>query len=117
MGQIRQEDIIVHNNRWWFGTTQNIIYKGGLAIAEIIYDNTTPDTAYIRRLAVHDSVRHQGIGTSMLKLCEQMIRDNGKRLVHLHADKEDPDLVMWYSNNGYTILDTEDHEHLMGKSL
>lgn len=102
-------NILIHDNVNLLERSQTIVYNGGLAILELKYNRRTPLEARISRLLVHETVRGKGMGNELLKIAEDIARKDGKEIIVIYADKTKPELTMWYSDMGYTIIeDTED---------
>lgn len=112
-----KENILIHDNLSWFGRTKTIVYKQGLAIVELEYDNAEPRSAEISRLLVHETTRGKGIGNELLKIAEEIARQDGKQSITIYADKTHPDITLWYADNNYVIVDETKHQNKMIKNI
>ena len=112
-----KEDILIHDNINWFGRSKTIIYKGGLGVVELLYDNHTPLEARMNRLLVHPSVRGTGIGMELLKLAEETAQEDGKTVLSIFADRSKPEITVLYSQSGFTVIETTEHVYRMIKNI
>lgn len=86
-----------------------------------------PQYPYISNLAVKDSYRRQGVGTKLLKKCEQIAWNWGYREIRLHVLHKNHSAQQLYVSSGYKILTREyswsdfwfndSHRLLLGKKL
>ena len=107
----------VHANRWWWGVSVDIILKDGAGMVEVSFDNEMPSTCYVKGLSVLESERRNGIGRSLLLLCEDIARQEGKGFIELSVEKGNDWLLEWYRRMGFRILRIEDHVFDMIKIL
>lgn len=114
---IRSENYIYHRNKWWWGETLTLVARDGLSTVEIQYDDNYPTIAFIKGLSVYQSARQEGIGTELLKLCEEIAKNEGYLFTQLTANKEQEWLVKWYKSSGYQIIMKDEHEFTMLKQL
>ncbi len=74
---------------------------------------------YLHRLFVKPSIKHQGLGTSLLKTAEKHAKSKGKTAVYVHlgCPKEQWfEAYSFYPKNGYHEYDNNS-PHLMKKEL
>lgn len=114
---IGSENYTYHRDKWWWGETLVLVARDGLSTVEIQYDDNYPSIAFIKGLSVYQSVRQKGIGTELLKLCEEIAKDEGYKFTQLTANKEQDWLVEWYKSSGYQIIMKDKHEFTMLKAL
>ena len=68
---------------------------------------------YISSLLVMSESRHQGIGTEILSLAENLIKEEGWEYCELIADRRS--LIPFYEKLGYVIFKDENNEIIMRK--
>ena len=107
----------VHSNGWWWGVSLNIVMKDGTGMVEVSLDNDMPATCYVKGLSVLESERRKGIGSSLLLLCEDIARQEGKDFIELSVEKGNDWLLGWYMRMGFRILRIEEHVFDMIKTL
>lgn len=108
---------IQHVNTWFWGKTDTIVHKEGIATVELQLDDNYPAIAFVKGLLVYESNRKQGLGTEMLKLCEMIARGMGYKYLQLSADKTKDWLVAWYQKMGFEIICKDEHEYTMLKRI
>ena len=109
-------NIVIHNNRWYWGNTLTLISYDGMASVELQCDNKSPTIAFIKGLIVHDTCRNQGIGNKMLDACFSEAIKLNKLFLQLNVLK-DSWLVGWYERKGFNIIYEDDNEYTMWKQL
>lgn len=93
-------DIIMHHWRscWMF------YISSGIASARLDFEDTPDfgdeDIAWICELVVSRTYRRTGIGSKLLKLCEDLAKLLGAQRCALYADV-DTWAAQWYPNKGY----------------
>lgn len=107
----------VHYNTWWWGISVNIVRKDGAGMVEVQFDREMPETCYIKGLSVSDSHRRQGIGKSLLLLCEIIAKQEGKTLLELSVEKSNEWLFEWYKRLGFHVIRIDDNTFEMIKIL
>ena len=91
------------DNKPW-GTNVHLVAKDGLSFGGIELLNDEPDNAYIYGIFVHESIRHQGRGTELLKALEEYVKGSTKcSLITLNAEQGDNS--EWYTRHGYTLVE------------
>lgn len=63
--------------------------------------------AYIANLAVSKNYRRQGIGSQLLSKCEKIAKDQGFNELYLHVLASNQNGQQLYSQNDYTLRETE----------
>ena len=106
-----------HVNLWWWGKTNTLVHREGIATVELQFDDNYPAIVFVKGVSVLSQNRRMGIGTEMLLLCEEIARIEGKQFLQLNADKENNWLVNWYKKLGYIIIAKDEHEFTMLKSI
>lgn len=106
-----------HVNNWWWGKSFDIIVDNGIGIASVKLDNEYPDTAYVEGLSVLEQYRHNGYGHNILKRCEVIAENNNKRFIKLDVEKQNSDLINWYTRCGYSIYYIGEHVYTMIKVI
>ena len=112
-----KSNFVIHDNIWWWGRTISIIKDDGLASVSVQFDKDYPETAFIKGLTVHPSVRQQGIGTELLKEAERVARKNNVSFMELDADIKNQWLQCWYKKNGFEIKENRENKYLLALSL
>lgn len=106
-----------HINNWWWGKSFDIIVDNGIGIVSIKLDNEYPDTAYIEGLSVLEQHKHKGYGHNILKQCEVIAENNNKRFIKLDVEKQNSELINWYTRHGYSICYIGEHVYTMIKVI
>jgi N-acetylglutamate synthase-like GNAT family acetyltransferase len=61
-------------------------------------------SAYVSQLAVTPRLKHAGLGTVLMNLCEKLASDENFEAVQLDTAKPAQHLVDWYLKRGYKIV-------------
>jgi GNAT superfamily N-acetyltransferase len=110
-------EVIYHDNEWFWGEDTTIVSIDGISMVSIQFDNSYPTVAFVRSLCVHSSRRKEGIGTTLLKLCDEVALKKGKKFLQLNVNKKQNWLIDFYKKNGYTTIYEDEHEFTMWKQL
>lgn len=93
-------NIIKHRNNWPWGHSTIIIIEGGKGTVTVSFDKEFEDEATITSLSVHESARKKGLGTKLIKLAEEEVKEFGVNKIVLFADEESF-TYDWYQRLGY----------------
>lgn len=96
---------IVHRNEWIWGRTWVIITEDGAGIIKISQD--PEDGVVLFGLSVLPEFRHKGIGTSLMKEAERIVKEEigeGEDIT-LSVESWNKELIGWYSWLGYSVYD------------
>lgn len=115
--EINHENYVYITNKWYWGTSVDIVHKNGIGIVCVKLDDDYPSTAFICDLSVFKLNRKQGIGRELMKSALSVARKHGKSYAELYVDKEKDWLVAWYSSLGFEIVKIDAHEYTMLKHL
>lgn len=111
-------EFIKHVNKWWWGTTINIVTTNGHAMVELQFDDNYPTIAFVKGLIVYAPFRRNGLGTALLNECHEIARNKGYSYLQLSANKNEIWLWEWYQRRfGFEVIMKDDHEYTMLKSL
>ena len=108
--------MIIHTNKWYWGTTETIVIHDGVGIVEVQYDKDS-NIAYVKGLSVDKRWQNKGIGTELMKLCEEMAGKNNRVFLQLCCHKGKDWLYEWYKRLGYETFSWDEHEFVMIKKL
>lgn len=100
-----QETYFQHGDMFWCAIDENDRVIGCIGCSRI--PNTTE--AFLHRLYVKASIKRMGIGTALLNIAENWMRNNGITIskVHLGAPKEQWfESYNFYPKHGYTEYDS-----------
>ena len=92
---------VVHKNIWTWGNSNIVITSDGTGTCTVQFFEDEPEIAYITGLSVHESVRKQGIGKQLLHECEKIAKENKKKILKIHCDKN-TFVYDWYIREGFT---------------
>ena len=82
------------------GFYKKLADKDGSFAAGVIADVDTGETGFIDALFVEDPLRHQGLGTYLLKEAEKFAKENGASMVMTNAGDWN---VAFFQKNGYLL--------------
>lgn len=99
------DKLVIHRNKWFWGSSEYVIYGGGKGIVCIQFQDDFPDIATLSGLSVLPSSRTMGIGGGLLEFAEEEARKNGRKHIELGAEKGSW-MVSWYQRHGYRIIET-----------
>jgi len=89
------------------------LYKeDGVAKGCVAFEQPDSDTAYLNRLAVLPSYRHNGIGTALVRHILDYSKIKNIQIVSIGIIAEHEVLKNWYLNLGFIEVDTRKFEHL-----
>lgn len=99
-----------------------ILYQGVEIIGYAHIQFWPEHRAALRIIVIDEDYRQHGLGSQFLQLCEQWLKKQGIRTLH---DEARPNVVSFYSRNGYTEMPFEDpsgeppspNDIAMGKNL
>jgi len=112
------ERYYVHINRWWWGSSTDIVKKDGTAIVCVKFDEKYfPRTGYICGLSVVESSRKKGVGNDMMQLALADCRAQNMTFARLHVDAKNTWLREWYERLGFKELSRDENEIEMIKDL
>lgn len=108
-------EYIVHDNKWVWGRTMEIIYGGGIGVVQLEFENDQPH-AFLSGLCVLEPHRGKGIGRTLLQMAECIAVDNCRTAVELEVEADARPLIEMYSRHGYKyayeyVSDTGGCEH------
>ena len=110
------EKLVIHNNRWYWGESEYIIYDGGKGVISVQFQDDYPDTATISCLSVLPYARTMGLGTRLLEFAESEAKKRGKHRVELGAERNSW-LVKWYQRIGYRILEPYSEDEFQDEQI
>ncbi len=97
--------LVIHRNKWFWCSSEYIIYDGGKGVVSVQYQDDYPDMATLSCLSVLPSERTMGIGRKLVEFAEEEARKNGRKKMELGAERNSW-LVSWYQRLGYRIVET-----------
>lgn len=103
------------SEKWSWGSTSHFIYNT-LGLCSVEFFNTT-HWGYIYGLIVDLEHRRKGIGTELIKYCEDYIRDCGYDEVRLDVEKGRRFQYEWYKRLGYEVYYEDEELYYMKKKL
>lgn len=109
--------MIVHENMWWWGISENIIVDGGVGMVEIQFDYDMPNTGFIKGLSVLEEHRRKGIGKRLLEACAERALARNMKFLQLEVEFDSGWLKEWYERLGFVVLSREKCTYLMIKNL
>lgn len=65
---------------------------------------TKTHSAYISQLAIHPSLKRQGLGSALIRFCEELAKKEGFESMQLDTAKPALHLVKWYTKMGYKTV-------------
>jgi ribosomal protein S18 acetylase RimI-like enzyme len=93
----------IHRNEWIWGKTWVIVCEDGSGIIKVSQD--PEDGVILSGLSVLPENRNQGIGTSLIKEAERIVRDEiGEEEICLSVESWNKNLIGWYERLGYSVL-------------
>ena len=105
---------IVHRNEWIWGKTWVIVAEGGAGLIKISQDED--DGVVLSGLSVLPDHRRKGIGTSLVREAERIIKEEigeGEDIT-LFVESKNKELVGWYERLGYSVYDYDkDYTYLI----
>jgi ribosomal protein S18 acetylase RimI-like enzyme len=110
-------NFVIHKNNTYWGTVYHIITSDGKGCIEISLDNNESNTAYLSGLSVIPEVRHNGIGTALIKEAEQIAENNEIDKICLSVEKINDSLLRYYQNLNYDLIDEDDDYFYLEKQL
>ena len=102
--EINHENYVYITNKWYWGTSIDIVHKNGIGIICVKLDDDYPSTAFICDLSVFELNRKQGIGRELMQSALAVAKKHGKSYAELYVDKEKDWLVAWYSSFGFEFF-------------
>ena len=109
---------VIHINRWYWGTSVNIVKVDGTAMVCVKFDKKSfPTTGYICDLSVVESERMKGIGRVMMRKALLECRAHEMTFARLHVDANNVWLRAWYERLGFKELSRDENEIEMIKEL
>ena len=106
----------LHSNRWPWGTTETLIIESGDGMVEMMFEDDNIGVCYISGLSVVPSRRREGLGTGMMKYCEEFCRTRDIFRLDLNSVKEQ--FVMdFYHKLGFIDIKEENGYMKMYKIL
>ena len=99
------DKLVIHRNKWFWGSSEYVIYDGGKGVVSVQYQDDYPDMATLSCLSVLPSERTMGVGSKLVEFAEEEARKNGRKKMELGAERNSW-LVSWYQRLGYRIVET-----------
>jgi len=93
-------DLVVHDNTWRWGRSQDLVLAGGAAIVSVSVEKEIPDRAWVSGLSVCAPSRRKGLGKLLLNEATVRASRMGAKTVWLRADP-DSWLPGWYERHGF----------------
>lgn len=100
----KQNEVIIHENLWWWGKSFTIIVNGGKGSVVLRIENERPDAGGICSLIVLEEERQKGMGTQLMKMVEELAKKQRCEQIYLCAAKG-TFLIPWYRKLGFEIYD------------
>lgn len=100
----KQNEVIIHENLWWWGKSFTIIVNGGKGSVVLRIENERPDAGGICSLIVLEEERQKGMGTKLMKMVEELAKKQRCEQIYLCAAKG-TFLIPWYRKLGFKIYD------------
>lgn len=100
----KQNEVIIHENLWWWGKSFTIIVNGGKGSVVLRIENERPDAGGICSLIVLEEERQKGMGTKLMKMVEELAKKQRCEQIYLCAAKG-TFLIPWYRKLGFEIYD------------
>lgn len=105
---------IVHRNKWIWGRTWVIITEDGAGIIKTSQD--PDDGVVLSGLSVLPEFRHKGIGTSLVREAERIVKEEigeGEDIT-LSVESWNKELIGWYTKLGFCVYDYDsDYTYLI----
>ena len=114
MAEIERKNFVVHRNKWIWGRTWVIIAEGGTGIIRVSQDEE--DGVVLSGLSVLPEFRHKGIGASLVREAERIVKDEigQEEDITLFVESWNKDLIGWYERLGYSVYDYDkDYTYLI----
>ena len=105
---------IVHRNEWIWGRTWVIVCEDGSGIIKISQDED--DGVVLSGLSVLPEFRHKGIGASLVREAERIVREEigVNEVITLSVESKNKDLIGWYVKLGFCVYDHDrDYTYLI----
>ncbi len=64
-------------------------------------------SGYVSQLAIHPSLKRSGLGTYLMRFCEELALSEGYEALQLDTAKPARHLVNWYQIQGYKVIGAE----------
>lgn len=93
-----------------------VVERGGRMIASVLLD-VDGDTVTLRRVSVLPEAAGQGVARDMIASALTVASDLGAVRARLVARTEFPELIAWWSEHGFEILQSVPHGVWMGRDL
>ena len=100
----KPNEVIIHENLWWWGKSITIIVNGGKGSVVLRIENERPDAGGICSLIVLEEERQKGMGTKLMKMVEELAKKQRCEQIYLCAAKG-TFLIPWYRKLGFEIYD------------
>lgn len=95
-------NVVIHHNKWNWGTTDTIVLAGGLALCNVSIENEHLSVAWLHGVSVYVSARRKGLGNQLLEQADKLAIDRGAKVMYLRADPEDWPMN-WYLRHGFSF--------------
>jgi len=92
-------------------STVYVAEKGGDVIGGVCLEKTDSDRVELRRLAVHEDWKGEGVGGQLLDYAEEQARYRGYATIWLITPKAHPYLPEMYRQRGYEDAETVSQEN------
>lgn len=104
----------IFEDDWWWGHSTVFIASDGKSIIDLSVNKEYPEHGCLRCLMVHNSVRHQGRATEIMKIAEKEAQLRGLKYTFLDVNKSQW-LKEWYERLGYEV--TRENEESKGQTV
>ena len=78
-------NFIVHENKWPWGYTMDVISSRAEACVKLSFDNDNPGVCFLSGLSVLPQHRRKGFATNILDVCEQLCLERGIFRIDLNS--------------------------------
>ncbi|SFT03732.1 GNAT family N-acetyltransferase [Halostagnicola kamekurae] len=92
-------------------STVYVAKKGDDVIGGVCLENTDSDRVKLRRLAVHEDWKGEGVGRQLLDYAEEQAQYHGYATIWLITPKAHPYLPEMYRQRGYEDVETVSQEN------
>ena len=107
--------LVIHKNKFWWGTSWHIITDDGMGHIEAQMDNDNTDTLFVLGLSVYETARRRGLATIMLHEIETLAIDNDIERIRLNVNKPKSWVYDFYIRRGYEFWDEDEDNYYLVK--
>lgn len=104
----------IHRNTWIWGRTWVIVTEDGSGLIKVSQDEE--DGVVLSGLSVLPDHRRKGIGTSLVREAERVVREEigQEEDITLFVESWNKDLIGWYGRLGFSVYDYDkDYTYLI----